>query len=433
MSSDGSTLTVAGALTLSGAVSMSTTLAVTGVISPTTHIDMPDSANIKLGTGDDMQLYHDGSNSYITNSTGALKIATETSGIAITIGHGTSEVTVADNLTVTGDLTVSGDTVTMNTATLTVEDSLIKLAQGYTGSAYDQGIVFTRGNGSSSNTQNMAFIWDESADTFATIQSSTEDGTTAGNMTVTDHVDLRVGALTADDSSTFTSGFVVGSDGSGADVIFYSGTSGDNMTWDASEECLTITGTDGQQALKIADGDLVVVDKLYIYDNDGGEYISGDGSTATLTGAWASANMTITGGAISGITDLAVADGGTGASTLTDGGILLGSGTGAITAMSVLGDGVIVVGDNSTDPTTITAFTANDGYLKHEVGGIEADISSIAKGGLVVGTGTGSMGVKAVGTNDYLLTADSSATGGVKWAENSAATKGFAVAMAVAL
>ena len=433
MSSDGSTLTVAGALTLSGAVSMSTTLAVTGVISPTTHIDMPDSANIKLGTGDDMQLYHDGSNSYITNSTGALKIATETSGIAITIGHGTSEVTIADNLTVTGDLTVSGDTVTMNTATLTVEDSLIKLAQGYTGSAYDQGIVFTRGNGSSSNTQNMAFIWDESADTFATIQSSTEDGTTAGNMTVTDHVDLRVGALTADDSSTFTSGFVVGSDGSGADVIFYSGTSGDNMTWDASEECLTITGTDGQQALKIADGDLVVVDKLYIYDNDGGEYISGDGSTATLTGAWASANMTITGGAISGITDLAVADGGTGASTFTDGGILLGSGTNAITAMSVLGDGAVVVGDGSGDPTTINAFTANDGYLKHEVGGIEADISSIAKGGLVVGTGTGSMGVKAVGTNDYLLTADSSATGGVKWAENSAATKGFAVAMAVAL
>ena len=164
-------------MTLTGAVSMSSTLAVTGVISPTTHIDMPDSANIKLGTSDDMQLYHDGSNSYITNSTGALKIATETSGIAVTIGHGTSEVTVADNLTVTGDLTVSGDTVTVNTATLTVEDSLIKLAQGYTGSAYDQGIVFTRGDGSSSNTQNMAFIWDESADTFATIKSSTEDGT----------------------------------------------------------------------------------------------------------------------------------------------------------------------------------------------------------------------------------------------------------------
>ena len=433
MSSDGSTLTVAGALTLSGAVSMSSTLAVSGVISPTTHIDMPDSANIKLGAADDMQLYHDGSNSYLTNSTGALKIATESSGIAITLGHGTSEVTVADNLTVTGDLTVSGTTTTVSSSTLTIGDSLIKLAQGYTGSAYDQGVVFTRGDGSNSNTQNMAFIWDESADTFATIKSATEAGTTSGNVTVTDYVNLRAGAITADDSSTFTGGFVVGSDGSGADAVFYSGTSGDNMTWDASEECLIITGTDGAQSLKIADGDLVVVDKLYIYDNDGGEYISGNGTTATLTGAWASANMTITGGAVSGITDLAVADGGTGASTLTDGGILLGSGTSAVTAMSVLGDGVVVVGDGSGDPTTITAFTASDGTLKHEVGGIEADISAIAKGGIVTGTGTGSMGIKAVGTNDYLLTADSSVAGGVKWAANSAATKGFAVAMAVAL
>ena len=66
-----STTAVAGNATIGG------TLDVTGVISPTTHIDMPDSANVKIGAGDDLQLYHDGSNSYITNSTGALKIATE--------------------------------------------------------------------------------------------------------------------------------------------------------------------------------------------------------------------------------------------------------------------------------------------------------------------------------------------------------------------
>ena len=53
-----------------------------------------------------MQIYHDGSNSYITNSQGALKVATESSGIAVTIGHTTSEVTIADNLTVTGTLTL---------------------------------------------------------------------------------------------------------------------------------------------------------------------------------------------------------------------------------------------------------------------------------------------------------------------------------------
>ena len=67
-----------------------------------------DSAKGLFGTGDDLEIYHDGTNSYIANKTGALKIATETSGIAVTIGHTTSEVTVADNLTVTGTLTVGG-------------------------------------------------------------------------------------------------------------------------------------------------------------------------------------------------------------------------------------------------------------------------------------------------------------------------------------
>ena len=67
-----------------------------------------DSIKFVAGTGDDMQMYHDGTNSFLTNSTGALKIATETSGIAVTIGHSTSEVTIADNATVTGNLTVSG-------------------------------------------------------------------------------------------------------------------------------------------------------------------------------------------------------------------------------------------------------------------------------------------------------------------------------------
>ena len=51
-----------------------------------------DSVKFVAGTGDDMQMYHDGTNSYLTNATGALKIATETSGIALTIGHTTSEV-----------------------------------------------------------------------------------------------------------------------------------------------------------------------------------------------------------------------------------------------------------------------------------------------------------------------------------------------------
>ena len=73
---------------------------------------LTDSTPLKIGDSQDLTLYHDGSNSYITNAVGVLKIATETSGIAVTIGHTTSETTIADNLTVTGDLTISGTTTT---------------------------------------------------------------------------------------------------------------------------------------------------------------------------------------------------------------------------------------------------------------------------------------------------------------------------------
>jgi len=56
-----------------------------------------------------------------------INLGTDSSGVAITIGHTTSEVTVADNLTVTGDLTVNGATTTLDTTNLLVEDRMILL------------------------------------------------------------------------------------------------------------------------------------------------------------------------------------------------------------------------------------------------------------------------------------------------------------------
>ena len=56
-------------------------------------------------------------------------------------------------------------------------------------------------------------------------------------------------------------------------------------------------------------------------------------------------------------TALTVANGGTGASTLTDGGVLLGSGTNAITATAVLTNGQLLIGDGSGDPTVATLST----------------------------------------------------------------------------
>lgn len=71
-------------------------------------LHLNDSTELKFGSlaAGDMVLYHDGTNSYIKNATGALKLATESTGIAVTIGHTTSEVTIGQNLTVTGTLTL---------------------------------------------------------------------------------------------------------------------------------------------------------------------------------------------------------------------------------------------------------------------------------------------------------------------------------------
>lgn len=62
-------------------------------------------------------------------------------------------------------------------------------------------------------------------------------------------------------------------------------------------------------------------------------------------------------GATIGATTLTVAQGGSGAATFTDGGVLLGSGTSAFTAMAVLTDGQMIVGDGTTDPVAESGAT----------------------------------------------------------------------------
>ena len=84
-------------------------------------------ARLKFGASSDIQIYHDGTNSFIENSTGALKLATETSGIAVTIGHKTSETTVADNLTVNGTTNLVG-TLSLNGSAITVSATQINTA-----------------------------------------------------------------------------------------------------------------------------------------------------------------------------------------------------------------------------------------------------------------------------------------------------------------
>ena len=119
-----------------------------------------------------------GSNDTVTlgetlNFTGtANEIETSVSGNQITIG-------LPNNVTIAGNLTVNGTTTTISTTNTTVEDALLELGTGTSGTpANDAGIVIERGSA-----DNAFFGWDESADKFV-VGTGSFTGASTGDLTV---------------------------------------------------------------------------------------------------------------------------------------------------------------------------------------------------------------------------------------------------------
>jgi uncharacterized protein (DUF2345 family) len=145
-----SNLTTRGALTLSGSDSLS--LASDGGEIDITARQGAIDVNALVGAitidGASTISIDAGGALNIDTTSGALSVGTATSGIAVNIGHSTSETTVGDNLTVagdatvTGDLTVNGTTVTINVSDLQVEDKLVELnhpSNGFAGRVSNSG------------------------------------------------------------------------------------------------------------------------------------------------------------------------------------------------------------------------------------------------------------------------------------------------------
>ena len=168
----------------------------------------PDNVKAQFGGSNDLQIYHNGSNSYIDDvGTGALnirssgiylekangaevmasfiadgaatlyhnasvKLATTSTGIDVTgevkgdsldidgAGDISGNLAVGGNITLTGDLTVNGSTTTLNTATLEVEDLNIVVGKNATTSAATNGAGLTFGAWSSGTIPR--FEWDHS-------------------------------------------------------------------------------------------------------------------------------------------------------------------------------------------------------------------------------------------------------------------------------
>ena len=174
------------------------------------HAVFADSSEAKFGAGTDLQIYHDGTNSFIANKTGALKIATETSGIAITIGHTTSEVTVADNLTVTGNANIGG--------TLTFADGSIALADLDIDGATDIGAAIVDAD---------LFIVDDGAGGTNRKVAASRIKTYIGSTTAVDDLTLGDAAVTI---ATSSGNITIDAQAGDTDIIFKGTDSSSDIT-----------------------------------------------------------------------------------------------------------------------------------------------------------------------------------------------------------
>ena len=185
-------------------------------------------------------------------------------GVLIVAGYAAASTTISTNINTAGSLTVGADAA--GTDVLFYTDTA---GEELLWDASENMLTIDGANGANAlqvTDGNVAFT-DDLAVTGNTALTGTLDVT--GITTLTGNLNINGYATTTAASGNFaTEGtLTVSTDGVGKDVIFYSGTAGDNFTWDASEEVLNLTGTNGQTALNVADGNVAITDDLAVTGN----------------------------------------------------------------------------------------------------------------------------------------------------------------------
>jgi len=139
---------------------------------------------------------------------------------------------------VRGDLIVDGDTTTINTATLSVEDTFIEVARNNSGTTLDAGVYVNRGTAG----DNAVFYWDESEDNFI-IGTTTNNAGTSPLTNIT-YQNIKVATTPADANHATSKAYV------DAQVVTASGMTNFSIVGDDSTGVIVGDGDD----VKIAGG-----------------------------------------------------------------------------------------------------------------------------------------------------------------------------------
>ena len=285
-------------------------------------------------------------------------------------------------LTVGGNLTVNGTTTTIDSATLTVEDPMIQLAKNNSGGAansFDQGLFFNRGS-----LDNVVFLWDESADEFVAAVSASEDGTTAGNVTLDSYAGMRVGVLKASELNT---GTIKAADGTASSTIANS-----TGVHTIASSVLTTTDINGGTVDGVTIGGASAGAGTFTTLASTGNTTIGDASGDTTTfnsASWTLANATTVSGTWANLGTVTTADinGGT-----IDGAAIGGASasTGAFTTIDA-SQGIDIPADNQS----LRIGAGNDFTIAH-------DASNTA-----ITNGTGNLTITTAASSSVVINEDS--------------------------
>jgi hypothetical protein len=245
---DGATLDLSGDADIAGTTNLDNT-DIDGTL-------VVDGSNISLDSTSTLNIDN-------SNTSNGITIGTATSGVPISIGHSTSEVTVNDNLTVTGNFTVSGTSTTVDSTTVAVADSMFKLAkdQGTSADALDFGFYGQYGVGGTAKFAGVFRDVSATGDPFTFFDDlQAEPGTTVNTSgTGYDLADIAAGGATFADNVTITGDADV--DGTlEADAITVNGTTLAEFISDTTgamvssntETGITVTYQDGDNTIDFA-------------------------------------------------------------------------------------------------------------------------------------------------------------------------------------